>query len=46
MNIKNFINELPKNTITTRDEIRRLEKAARDKDHKKLWEWAEQLKIK
>lgn len=40
MNIKNFMNELPKNTITTRDEIRRLQKAARDKDRKKLWEWA------
>lgn len=43
MNIKNFIHELPKNTITTRDEIRRLEKAARDKDKRKLWEWAIQF---
>lgn len=43
MNIKNFMHELPKNTITTRDEIRRLEKAARDKDKRKLWEWAIQF---
>lgn len=43
MNIKNFITELPKNTITTKEEIRRLEKAARDKDRRKLWEWAEQF---
>ena len=43
MNIKNFINELPKNTITTKEEIRRLEKAARDKDRRKLWEWAIQF---
>ena len=40
MNIKNFITELPKDTITTREEIRRLEKAARDKDKRKLWEWS------
>lgn len=43
MNVKNFITELPKNTITTKEEIRRLEKAARDKDRKKLWEWAKQF---
>lgn len=43
MNVKNFMTELPKNTITTNNEIRRLEKAARDKDRKKLWEWAEQF---
>lgn len=43
MNIKNFITELPKDTITTREEIRRLEKAARDKDKRKLWEWAIQF---
>ena len=43
MNIKNFMNELPKNTITTKEEIRRLEKAARDKDRKKLWDWAIQF---
>lgn len=43
MNVKNFMHELPKNTITSRDEIRRLEKAARDKDRKKLWEWAIQF---
>lgn len=43
MNIKNFMHELPKNTITTHDEIRRLEKAARDKDKRKLWEWAIQF---
>ena len=43
MNIKNFITELPKNTITTKEEIRRLEKSARDKDKRKLWEWALQF---
>ena len=43
MNIKNFMHELPKNSITTRDEIRRLEKAARNKDKRKLWEWAIQF---
>ena len=43
MNIKNFMNELPKNTITTKEEIRRLEKAARNKDKRKLWEWAIQF---
>ena len=46
MNVKNFMTELPKNTITTNNEIRRLEKAARDKDRKKLWEWAEQFEKK
>lgn len=43
MNIQNFLTELPKNTLTTREELRRLEKAARDKDKKKLLEWAEQF---
>ena len=43
MNIRNLMSEIPKNSITTRDEIRRLQKAARDNDKRKLWEWCLQF---